>query len=187
MSLPDASAGLQFLIVPGLGDSGPGHWQTLWAESGPSYRRVVQQDFDRPARAAWIAGLAAGLRSRPGPTVLVGHSLGCVAIAAWAASATAGELARVRGALLVAPADDDVLGLLGGVSLAPLPFAATVVASSDDPYCRLARARGFADAWGADFVDHGPSGHLNVAAGFGAWPRGERLLAALVARSGAVA
>ena len=94
--------GLQILIVPGLGDSGPGHWQTLWADSGPAFRRVHQHDFDRPQREAWIAGLDAELRRRPGPTVLVGHSLGCIAIAAWAQQH---DCAQVAGALLVAPAD----------------------------------------------------------------------------------
>lgn len=171
--------GLQVLIVPGLGDSGPGHWQTLWADSGPAFRRVHQHDFDRPQREAWIAGLEAELRRRPGPTVLVGHSLGCIAIVAWAQRH---DCAQVAGALLVAPADADALGLLDGVPLAPLPFPATVVASSNDPYCTPARARAFASAWGAQFVDHGPSGHLNVAAGFGPWPRGERLLRELCAR-----
>lgn len=173
------AAQVQVLIVPGLGDSGPGHWQTLWADSGPAFRRVRQRDFDHPQRADWIAGLDAELRRRPGPTVLVGHSLGCIAIAAWAQRH---DSARVAGALLVAPADADALGLLDGVPLAPLPFPATVVASSDDPYCTLPRARVFAAAWGAEFVDHGPSGHLNIAAGFGPWPRGERLLAGLRAR-----
>lgn len=167
------------LIVPGLGDSGPGHWQTLWADADPAARRVHQRDFDRPVRAEWVDGLDRELRRRPGPTVLVGHSLGCIAIAAWAAQHDA---AQVAGALLVAPADADALGLLDGVPRAALPFPAVVVASTDDPYCTAARARAFAQAWGAEYVDHGPSGHLNVAAGYGPWPRGEQLLAALRAR-----
>ena len=41
----------------------------------------------------------------PGPVILIGHSLGCVTIAHWATQASPALLERVRGALLVAPAD----------------------------------------------------------------------------------
>jgi len=51
-----------------------------------------------------------------------------------------------------------------------------VVASTNDPYMALRRARELADAWGAEFVDVGPLGHINVEAGFGPWPAGERIL-----------
>ena len=36
-----------------------------------------------------------------------------------------------------------------------------------------------ADAWGARFVDAGPSGHLNTASGLGDWDSGHALLASL--------
>ncbi len=62
---------------------------------------------------------------------------------------------------------------------APLPFAATVVASGDDPYVTLPRARAFAAAWGAAFVDAGRKGHLNADSGLGDWPEGRRHLEAL--------
>jgi predicted alpha/beta hydrolase family esterase len=58
-----------------------------------------------------------------------------------------------------------------------------VVASQDDPYVTLARARAFAGAWGAAFVDAGPRGHLNAASGLGDWPEGRRHLEALLART----
>jgi predicted alpha/beta hydrolase family esterase len=57
-----------------------------------------------------------------------------------------------------------------------------VVASQDDPYVTLPRARAFAAAWGAGFVDAGPRGHLNAASGLGDWPEGQRHLEALLAR-----
>lgn len=168
-----------FLIVPGLGDSGPGHWQSLWAGRGPTFRRLHQRDWNAPG-PDWIAALDAELRRRPVPTVLVAHSLGCTTVAAWAQAHDPGD---VVGALLVAPPDTPRVERLGGTSLAPLPFPSVVVASSDDPCCRLERARQFAHHWGARFVDLGPCGHINVAAGFGAWPAGERLLAGLVRRA----
>jgi predicted alpha/beta hydrolase family esterase len=60
---------------------------------------------------------------------------------------------------------------------------ATVIASGDDPYVTFVRARTFAAAWGADFVDAGPVGHVNAASGLGDWAAGRRALAALIDRS----
>ncbi|MET0793506.1 MAG: alpha/beta hydrolase, partial [Polyangiaceae bacterium] len=44
------------LILPGLGNSGPGHWQTLW-QAAYGYRRVEQADWDQPSRADWLVNL----------------------------------------------------------------------------------------------------------------------------------
>ena len=38
------------LIIPGLGGSGPVHWQTRWQEKLSTARRVEQADWDRPDR-----------------------------------------------------------------------------------------------------------------------------------------
>jgi predicted alpha/beta hydrolase family esterase len=37
------------------------------------------------------------------------------------------------------------------------------------------RASHLAQSWGADLVDLGHAGHINVASGFGPWPRGKTL------------
>jgi len=55
-----------------------------------------------------------------------------------------------------------------------------VVASESDPFCAIDRARDFAHAWGADFRDIGPAGHINTAAGYGPWPELPALLNALI-------
>ena len=47
----------------------------------------------------------------------------------------------------------------------------------------LARARGFAAAWGAAFVDAGALRHVNAASGVGDWPEGGRWLQPLVERT----
>jgi len=170
------------LILPGYGDSGPGHWQTLWEEAH-GWTRVVQDDWERPELSAWAGRLDEALASANGPVVLVAHSLGC-ALVAHAADALR---ERVAGALLVAPPDvDEVCHLLPEIeSFAPmplrrLPFPAVVVASTNDPYAEPARARGFADAWGAQYVELDGAGHVNVDSGHGRWPEGERLLAELL-------
>ena len=96
----------------------------------------------------------------------------------------------VRAALLVAPADVDSPAHtppetrgFAPMPLGRLPFPATVIASGDDPYVAFARARGFAVAWGADFVDAGTVGHIHAASGLDDWPAGRRALAALIDRS----
>ena len=86
------------LIVPGLGDSGPGHWQTLWENEHPEYRRVTQRDWNDPDLNEWAASIDRAIRNSAAPSVLVAHSFGCLAVARRAAICRDGIL----GALLVA-------------------------------------------------------------------------------------
>jgi uncharacterized protein len=182
---PDAAP---ILIVPGLYNSEPDHWQSHWQRELPAAWRVEQFDWEQPTLGDWVAGLVEAVRLHPG-AVLVGHSLGCALIA---------HLARLRGgrgiggALLVAPADVErsrpAGRLLQGFAPMPrerLPFPSLVVASRNDPYVEIERAQAFASSWGSDFVDLGRAGHINVAAGFGEWRHGRRLLAGLIERIGA--
>jgi hypothetical protein len=57
-----------------------------------------------------------------------------------------------------------------------LPFPSIVVASSNDPYVTLSRAKTFATAWGSEFVMIGEAGHINSASGLGNWEKGLILL-----------
>jgi len=70
------------LVVPGLGGSGPDHWQTRW-EREHGYVRVEQAEWDQPQPNAWVAQLERVLASQNAPCVLVAHSLGCALIAHW--------------------------------------------------------------------------------------------------------
>jgi hypothetical protein len=170
------------LIVPGLFNSGPDHWQSVWERHHPEYRRVAQRDWEHPHRADWVATLDEAVGAAPTPVVLVAHSLGCVAVAHWAAR----QRHRVAGALLVAPPDVEaaaaprVVRDFAPIPLAPLPFRSIVVASTDDPYAGFTRAEAWAAAWGSRFVSAGAAGHINSDAGYGPWPAGERLLAELL-------
>ncbi|MDO8373847.1 MAG: alpha/beta hydrolase, partial [Polaromonas sp.] len=49
---------MRFIIVPGWRDSGPGHWQSLWAERLDDAVRVRQDDWITPSRQAWVASIA---------------------------------------------------------------------------------------------------------------------------------
>lgn len=166
------------IIVPGWRDSGPGHWQSLWAERMPQARRVVQDDWITPARAAWVGQLERTVLEAPHPVVIVAHSLGCMATVHMGPEATE----RVRGALLVAPADPErraVLSDFGPVPSAALPYRSIVVASSNDPYCPIRLAGAYARAWGSEFVRLQQAGHINVDSGHGEWPLGLALLQSL--------
>lgn len=167
------------LVLPGWQSSGPQHWQTLW-EARHGYLRVEQHDWMRPLRGDWIARLEEVLLTRDEPAVLVAHSLGCQLVAAWAAHSK--NTHRVKAALLVAPGDPekpDVREMLPGWSPIPLralPFPTVLVASSDDPYCEFERAKLFSYAWGSQFIDYGPCGHINAESGLASWPEGHVLL-----------
>jgi uncharacterized protein len=167
------------LILPGWENSGPRHWQSLWEERH-GYRRVEQHDWMRPLRGDWVARLEDVVLTCDEPAVLVAHSLGCILVAAWAAHSR--NTHRVKAALLVAPADverpavREQLPSWSPIELRALPFAAVLLASSDDPYCELERARLFAHAWNAQFMDYGACGHINADSGLASWPEGHVLL-----------
>lgn len=173
------AAPTSIIVVPGWRDSGPGHWQTLWAERLPDACRVVQDDWMTPTRAAWVGTLERTVLEAPHPVVIVAHSLGCIATTHMAPEAAA----RVQGALLVAPADPERRAILSDFAPVPygaLPYRSILVASSNDPYCPVRLAGAYARAWGSEFVRLQQAGHINVESGHGEWPLGRALLQSLV-------
>jgi hypothetical protein len=172
----------RYLIIPGWAGSGPDHWQSHWERELPGAARVAMADWDLPRRADWVKTLDEAVRASAEPPLLIAHSLGCVAVAHWAAEAAARARRAVRGALLVAPADLDretappVLFEFRPVPRAPLPFPAHVVASDDDPYVSLERARQIAADWGGGLTILRAAGHINSASGYGPWREGRALL-----------
>ncbi|WP_201835782.1 RBBP9/YdeN family alpha/beta hydrolase [Microvirga zambiensis] len=170
---------MTILIVPGLYGSEREHWQSYWEAELDGAERVHQQNWDTPDLEAWLEALTSHV-SRSPDAILIGHSLGAVLIAHLAARYP--EL-KIGGALLVAPADPELLQSVipSLASFAPLPsvhlgFPSVVVASHTDPYMTLDRARSRAALWGATFVDAGDAGHINVASGHGPWREGRKWL-----------
>ena len=176
-------AGTDVWLLPGWQGSDAQHWQSLWQQRH-GFNCLEQHDWQRPLRGDWSARLQEAVIDAPRPVVLAAHSLGCILAAWWAAHSPLART-RVRGALLVAPADTEqplMREQLPGwapVMLQPLPFASIVVASSNDAFCSLERARIFAGAWGSRLVDAGPLGHINSDSGLGAWDAGLSLLQTL--------
>ena len=173
------------LILPGLYDSGPDHWQSVWERTDAQCVRVVQRDWVSPTRHEWVETLSSAIAAAENDVVLVGHSTGALLIAFWAeyaARAAPELLPRVRGALLVAPSDPEGPAYPPGpegftpVPRAPLPFRTIVVASTNDAYVTLDCARAFAESWGSRFVDIGAVGHINGDSGLGVWSEGRVLL-----------
>ena len=177
------------LVLPGLYDSGPAHWQSRWQAQATTLlvERVVQQDWAAPRCADWAARLTHVLGESTHDVVLVAHSSACAMVAHWAREAPRALLMRVRGALLVAPSDPLAPVYPSGptgfapVPLHTLPFPSTVVASHSDEYVTFAQAEQYATSWGSRLWDLGDAGHINAEAGYGAWPEGWRAVEEMAA------
>ena len=167
LPLPLGDLTAPVLIVPGLRDSGPMHWQSHWQRQIPGSRRMAQQDWQNPDPVAWAEALAREIAATREAPIVIAHSFGCIATVH---AAYAG--ARIRAALLVAPADPERFGIDAELTGAPLPFASTLIASSNDPWLKLIRAGALASTWGSQFVLYRNAGHINAESGFGPWPQG---------------
>jgi uncharacterized protein len=168
-----------YFIVPGLGNSGPEHWQTYFENQGDNFIRINQQEWDAPNCDDWIQTIDTTLANIDLSTVvLIGHSLACTTIAHWAKRY--GK--KIKGALLVAPSDVDVPGYnFPTTGFSPIPtdkinFKTIMVASANDEWVTLERAQFFANNWGSECINIGEAGHINAAAGFGIWEEGLELL-----------
>lgn len=173
------------LIIPGIDNSGPSHWQSLWEAENDDAFRVNMENWAQPHRNSWVTRLNLAVRSTDRPIILVAHSLGCHAVAWWAALAEAEASHNIVGALLVAPPEVDAfpadhrLASFGPTPKAILPFRSILVASRNDPYVQFDRARQLAGFWGSEFVDAGFLGHINAATDIGLWRDGQQLVSRL--------
>ena len=178
------------LIVPGLREHVPEHWQTLLAAKLPRVQTVPPLEHHKLTCAARVAALDRALCAIDGPVILVAHSAGVMMVAHWAKVPRPNR--PIQGALLATPADvehpfpagyptTDTLREHGWLPIprSPLPFPSLLAASRNDPLCAFARAQAMAQDWGSALEDLGEVGHLNPAAGFGEWPQALELIARL--------
>lgn len=174
------------LTIPGLNNSGPDHWQSVWEETRGDCTRVDLGSWASPNRNAWVSRLDAAIRDANGPVILAAHSLGCLAVAWWGALQSQSYGWPVMGALLVAPPDCDrmetpeTIGGFGPTPRVHLPFPSILVASRDDPYIFFERAHSMGKNWGSAIVDAGFCGHINADSDLGDWHFGQRLLDQLI-------
>lgn len=173
------------LIVPGLRDHVPEHWQTLLEQTLPKAVSVPPLEHDILSCAARVAALDQALAKIDGPVILVAHSAGVMITVHWAQR----HKRPIQGALLATPPDFErrlpdgypTLDALAGngwlpCPRLPLPFPSIVAASRNDPLAQFERVVEMAADWGSRFVDLGDVGHLNPAAGYGPWPGAQTLI-----------
>lgn len=89
------------VIVPGMRDHVPEHWQTLLAHRLPGAVTVPPLTEDRLSLDAQVSALDHAVAQVSGPVVLVAHSAGVITTVHWALH----HRRRVHGALLAASSD----------------------------------------------------------------------------------
>lgn len=179
---------IRYLIVPGWQGSPDDHWQSHWQRSLPNSARVEQDDWLTPRCEDWVAALDRAVNASADPVILIAHSLGCVTFAHWSASASLVSLRKVRGALLVAPADVErpacspALRNFAPIPKHLLPFPSQVVGSDNDSAASASRALQLARDWGAEAGILAGAGHINVKSGHQRWEQGFAYLYRLQSR-----
>ena len=171
---------VRLLIVPGLHDSGPAHWQT-WLEAYHARHavRVQQRDWARPDLDAWAQQIDTTLaREPPSRWIAVAHSFGCLALLRHLALGGEG----IRGALLVAPADPEKFAVACKLPHARLTVPTTVLASESDPWMRFESVCAWARVWGTPLVSLGDAGHINTDSGHGPLPPAKALVEQMIQR-----
>ncbi|TKI06553.1 RBBP9/YdeN family alpha/beta hydrolase [Martelella alba] len=156
------------LLVPGIQDSGPEHWQSYWQRQRPSWQRIAQRNWLEPDLDGWLAAIRRALSGQERRALLIGHSFGALS-ACYFARQNPGITA---GVVLVAPAEPARFAIEERIVAAPLPVPSLLVASHNDPLLTFDRARYWAQAWGSELMDIGEAGHINAQAGFGPWAHG---------------
>jgi hypothetical protein len=170
---------INYFIVPGLGGSGPDHWQTYFEKSGDNFQRIIQNDWNVPDIAEWVATIESAVSGYdPDTVVLVGHSLGCPTIAQW--SSFSGK--KIKGALLVAPPDIEAfqekipVKLFKRLPTDKINFPTIVVGSTNDHWSGIQKQEFYAMQWGSEFINIGEAGHINDLSGYGKWEEGLNIL-----------
>lgn len=198
---PSHQAWPAILIVPGLRDAAPQHWQTLLAEDLRAHGADVhvvppmgRDTLDLASRVVAIERAVAAMDAPAGSVRIIAHSGGCIMLAHWAlgtlnGGAVPASAAKIGAALLATPPDFDTPMPEGYPSLdalraggwlpvprRPLPFASLIAASQNDPLASYRAVQAMALIWGSRIQDLGCVGHLNPASGFGPFPQALALL-----------
>lgn len=156
----------KIVIVPGLNNSGPQHWQSWLEARVQANARITLSDWATPDLKGWTEAVLDALDQAGPGAILVAHSFGCLATI----RALQRNRRNARGALLVAPADPVKFHLDPGTFSLPLPIRTVLVGSENDPWMASWAARELADALGAEYLNLGRVGHINVESGHGPWP-----------------
>lgn len=171
------------IIIPGLHNSDDDHWQSHMERAfGSDCMRVQQENWDEPNCETWIDAIQNQLAGQDiSNCILIGHSIGCMAIVKWHE-----KYGLVpKGALLVAPTDaeqpnfPDYISGFTPIPSSHLPFPTIMVGSTDDHVSSIVRLEYFARSWGSQLKVLVDAGHIETKSGFGAWHLGMDLVSQL--------
>jgi predicted alpha/beta hydrolase family esterase len=170
-----------FLIIHGLGGSGPDHWQTWLAQELMKRNYHVQYptfpNFDSPNKSVWLEELTSSLRTIPEENnlTIITHSLGCLL---WLHYASTQNKQMAKQVILVAPPSPTHI-LTEAKSFYPVPLDGNnlkkvaentlFIHSSNDPYCSIEDSSRFLNL-GHPSITLPNAGHINTQSGYGKWP-----------------
>ena len=169
------------VIVPGVGGSESQHWQSWLQGQLMSCSRVQQYDWHRPILKYWVQRFVDTISSISDEIQIVAHSFGCLTTVA--ALAQHPELhAKIKNLVLVAPANPARFGDQGFARHSQndyhdyfhhlkLNVPTQLLISENDPWLDFQDAQNLAIAWQLRPITLGQVGHINVASGFGAFPK----------------
>lgn len=172
----------RYFTIPGYAGSGSNHWQTWLENSVPNTKRIDQKDWYNPNIKEWADNIEKNIVNyNPQFVVLVAHSLGCLALAEWAKLYNR----NIRAALLVAPPDTEIIrqkidnDLFKNCVFQKLPFPTKLIASTNDQWASIEKAKYYAHEWGSEFINIGEAGHINDLSGHCEWYQGLEILRSL--------
>jgi predicted alpha/beta hydrolase family esterase len=177
---------VRVLVVPGLHDSGPTHWQSRLQAHFRHAVRVQQHDWATPDLTAWAERIEVTLAAQPPARwVAVAHSFGCLALLRHLATRHPDSHRHhgVQSALLVAPADPDKFGIAPLLPPHRLGLDTVLIASETDPWMAYPDVSRWARTWGSQLINLGDAGHINVASGFGPLPLATSVAQQLIHRA----
>ncbi len=168
------------VIIHGWGATPHDHWfpwlsRELEAQ-GYAASVPAMPDTEKPDRDAWVSAIADTVGTPDEDTILVGHSIGTVAILRYLESLPMGT--RIAGAVLVAgflEADDSELETF---FRSPFDYdriknacsAVVAIESDDDPHVPPGSGALIEEKLGAQLVTLHHAGHMNTEDGFTALP-----------------
>ena len=174
-------AARNYLILHGLGGSGPGHWQTwLAARLKADAERVAYPDLpdpDLPSPGAWRAcSRASWPPCRPARrSSSATRSPACCGCTTWPRAARRPTGCCSSHRLRSRPGWREIEAFFP----APLPALAAgarLVCSDDDPYCPEGAATLYGEPLGIPTDVLPGAGHVNPETGYGPWPAGRGLV-----------
>jgi predicted alpha/beta hydrolase family esterase len=175
---------MKVLILHGWGGTPRGSWRGWLADQltvSSSRFRVLNPELpnaDHPKQDEWLAKIRETKEAFDGETILIGHSLGAVAILRLLESF--GDHEKIKAAILVCGFTND-LGIeeindffKSGFDWEKIRNGAkkfVIINSDNDPYMKIEEGKILHEKLGGELIIEHNAGHINEDAGFKEYPR----------------